>query len=87
MSNKDKKTKVFLPFMVAGGKHGQRGKSSTQLASPQTSAEKERERERERDVSVLCVHLSVCVCVCVTKQGGISEECKQCKCEWGRRQK
>lgn len=64
MSNKDKKTKVFLPFMVAGGKHGQRGKSSTQLASPQTSAEKERERERqrERDVSVLCVHLSVCVC-------------------------
>lgn len=62
MSNKDKKTKVFLPFMVAGGKHGQRGKSSTQLASPQTSAEKERERERERCECVMCAFERVCVC-------------------------
>lgn len=84
MSNKDKKPKVFLPFMVAGGKHGQRGKSSTQLASPQTSAEKERERERERCECVMCAF--ECVCVSQSK-GGISEECKQCKCEWGRRQK
>lgn len=73
MSDKDKKTKVFLPFMVAGGKHGQRGKSSTQLASPQTSAKKERERERERCECVMCAF----ECVCVSRsKGGISEECK-----------
>lgn len=50
-----KKSNAVLPFMAAGGKHRQRGKSSTQLASSQTSAGKEREKTEcvtERPVSV-----------------------------------
>lgn len=50
------------PFMTAGGEHGQRGKSSTQLASSQTSAGKESERKKK---------MSVIVCV-----AGIIEECE-----------
>ena len=46
--------------MAAGGEHGQRGKSSTQLASSQTSAEKERER-----CECNCAEF-VCVCVFVS---------------------
>lgn len=55
---------MFLPFMAAGGERGQRGKSSTQLASSQTSAGKQREREGER-----CTSFSVCVRVCVFQTG------------------
>lgn len=44
------------------------------------------QRKRERCECVMCAFQCVCVCVSRSK-GGISEECKQCKCEWGRRQK